>query len=261
MRFHRPAHHAAAPSVDDDGEVQRASPCRDVGDIGHPEAVWSSSGEVTFYQVRRRPRRSSSDGGVGTLTTTYALQARTVHQASHALSSHLDAFVTQLGTLVAPDRVVMNTRRTICAPRTRVCGPDALGQPCILARPLRRTTFQPRVEAADGDPQQATCRRAPSVPDRCGDRIACPVRLHELEDPDGIESVSRANQAAAFARISRSRRSCLFSRRRRASSSRPCRARQGCRSAVVTAYRRTRQVCHRGVYRHPVPHSHVQTAS
>ncbi len=109
---------------------------------------------------------------VGTLTTTYALQARTVHQASHALSSHLDAFVTQLG---------MNTRRTIRAPRTRVYGPDALGQPCILARPLRRTTFQPRVEAAGGDPQQATGR---------GDGIACLVRLHELEDPDGIAKCS-----------------------------------------------------------------------
>ena len=106
---------------------------------------------------------------VGTLTTTYALQARTVHQASHALSSHLDAFVTQLG---------MNTRRTIRAPRTRVYGPDALGQPCILARPLRRTTFQPRVEAAGGDPQQATGR---------GDGIACLVRLHPVMNALGHE--------------------------------------------------------------------------
>ena len=46
------------------------------------------------------------------------------------------------------------------------------------------------------------------------------VRAHELEDPDGIAPVSRANQAAARERMSRSTRSCLFSRRSRASSSR-----------------------------------------
>ena len=45
------------------------------------------------------------------------------------------------------------------------------------------------------------------------------VRSDEFEDPDGIESVSRANQAAAFDRISRSIRNRRFSRRRRTSSS------------------------------------------
>ena len=42
------------------------------------------------------------------------------------------------------------------------------------------------------------------------------MRSYELVDPDGIESVSRANQAAAFDRISRSMRSCRTSRRSRA---------------------------------------------
>ena len=44
------------------------------------------------------------------------------------------------------------------------------------------------------------------------------IRLHESEDFSGIEPVSRANQAAAFDRISRSMRSCRFSRRRRTNS-------------------------------------------
>src|SRR5262245_32220037 len=47
-----------------------------------------------------------------------------------------------------------------------------------------------------------------------------PVLAHELEPLDGIVFVSRANQAAAFDRISRSSLSCLFSRRSRTSSSR-----------------------------------------
>src|SRR3954447_14148849 len=52
------------------------------------------------------------------------------------------------------------------------------------------------------------------------DREAGLVRAHEPEDPDGITPVSRANQAVARERMSRSRRSCLFSRRSRLNSSR-----------------------------------------
>ena len=46
-----------------------------------------------------------------------------------------------------------------------------------------------------------------------GHRITDPVHPHELEDFGGIESVSRATQAAAFARVSHSSLSCWFSRR------------------------------------------------
>ncbi len=53
-----------------------------------------------------------------------------------------------------------------------------------------------------------------------GNRKDSLVRAHELEDPDGIAPVSQANQAAARERMSRSSRSCLFSRRSRANSSR-----------------------------------------
>src|SRR5512138_1816327 len=53
---------------------------------------------------------------------------------------------------------------------------------------------------------------------QAADRIGCLVGAHKLEDLGGIESVSRANQAAAFARISRSSFNCLFSLRRRTNS-------------------------------------------
>ena len=49
-------------------------------------------------------------------------------------------------------------------------------------------------------------------------QIAGLARSYELEDPCGFESVSRANQAAALERISRSIRSRRTSRRSRASS-------------------------------------------
>src|SRR5207244_12372986 len=53
-----------------------------------------------------------------------------------------------------------------------------------------------------------------------GDRMHGLVAPHELESFGGIEPVSRANQAAAFFKISRSSRRTLFSRRSRRSSSR-----------------------------------------
>ena len=49
------------------------------------------------------------------------------------------------------------------------------------------------------------------------DRI---VHLHEPEEPDGIMPTSLANQAAGVFKISRSSRSCFFSRRSRCRSSR-----------------------------------------
>jgi hypothetical protein len=51
-------------------------------------------------------------------------------------------------------------------------------------------------------------------------RILGLVGSHESEDLGGIDPVSRANQAAAFARISCSSRSRRFSRRNRSNSSR-----------------------------------------
>src|SRR6202521_3402071 len=75
----------------------------------------------------------------------------------------------------------------------------------------RGRPLHPRVIAAGGDTQDAAHH---------GDGVTGPVLAHELESLGGITSVSRANQAAAFERISRSNLSWRFSRRRRPSSSR-----------------------------------------
>ena len=47
------------------------------------------------------------------------------------------------------------------------------------------------------------------------------MRLHELEPPDGIEPVSRANQDVAFAKISRPSFTCRSSRFSRPLGRRP----------------------------------------
>jgi hypothetical protein len=66
--------------------------------------------------------------------------------------------------------------------------------------------------------------------------------MRALESLDGSASVSRANQTAAFRRISRSSRSALFSRRRRRTSSRssvvrPSARRPASRSACRSQFR------------------------
>src|SRR5215467_1756609 len=75
----------------------------------------------------------------------------------------------------------------------------------------RRPPLDPRIVATGGDTQQPT---------HAGNRIVRLVIAHELKPLRGIVFVSRANQAAAFDRISRSSLSWRFSRRSRLSSSR-----------------------------------------
>jgi hypothetical protein len=86
---------------------------------------------------------------------------------------------------------------------------DPLRKRRIGCRPLRERPILPRMISAGGDSQQTAHR---------GYRVNILIRLHESEDLSGIEPVSRANQAAAFDKISRSMRNCRFSRRKRTSS-------------------------------------------
>src|ERR1044072_5316155 len=76
---------------------------------------------------------------------------------------------------------------------------------------LRGRPRAPSVVPAGGDAQHAA---------QPADLMGGPMRPHELESFGGVELVSRANQAAAFFRISFSSRRILFSRRSFRSSSR-----------------------------------------
>lgn len=105
----------------------------------------------------------------------------------------------------------VNSGSSIRPAALEVDRPDLPGQHAVAQHARRRTSLRPRVVAAGGDAQDPTHRRY---------GILGPVRAHELESLDGIDPVSRANQAAAFDNISRSSRNCRFSRRSRRSSSR-----------------------------------------
>ena len=88
---------------------------------------------------------------------------------------------------------------------------DFLQQLCVRLRSGRRGSLEPRIVSAGRDSQHSTLR---------GNLIFGLMSLRELEPPDGIEPVSRANQAVAFAKISRSSFTCRSSRFSRLSSSR-----------------------------------------
>src|SRR6516164_8242237 len=124
------------------------------------------------------------------------------HQPSDALAADAHSLGRQLG---------MDARRTVGAARGRMRRTDFADQRRIRLCTPRPPPLHPRIVATGGDTQQPT---------HAGNRIVRLVIAHELEPFCGIVFVSRANQAAAFDRISRSSLSWRFSRRNRLSSSR-----------------------------------------
>ena len=108
--------------------------------------------------------------------------------------------------LSTPTQIGMDARRPVGLPRTGMHRLDALQQGRVGRGVGGRWPLQPRVIARLGHAEHAC---------HCGNRERGLVRTHEPEEPEGSAPVSRANQAAAFDRISRSSRNCLFSRRSR----------------------------------------------
>ena len=202
MRLHRPPDDAATPDVEHHRQVEKTAPRGDVGDVGHPELIRPRRREGALYQVGRRPGVDRTRGRHDERAATGAPQLGGAHQARDPLATHPPAPRDQLGMdpwgPVGPARVAVNRLN-----RRRQRG--------VLSRPLTRGPSVPRVVPAGGDLQHSA---------QGGDRMGGPVHLHEREDPEGIASVSRANQAAAFFKISRSSRSVALSRRKRRSSAR-----------------------------------------
>ena len=199
---HGPSHDSATPRIEHDCQIQEAGPGGDVGDVCHPESVRSRSREITVHEIRRRSCRWISFCCSDELPATHALQSGRSHQTSDTLVADMYAFFGEFG---------VSSRHSIGPIRPLVDLLNPLRQCFVCDCSLRRCSFHPRVETAGGDFQYAAHR---------GDGIHGLVRFHELEDSGGVESVSRANQAVAFAKISRSCLSRRFSRRNCLSSSR-----------------------------------------
>ncbi len=186
MCRHCPAHDLPAPGIQNHGEKEESRPGRYVGDVGHPESIRTRDVEVPLDQIRCRTGLRTPYCRTKTFPTTYALQASCLHQTSHPLAADSDSLLVKLemnsGNPVGPSRVFMNLT-------------DPLRQRRVGHAPGRRRSLDPRVVPAGGDAQRPAHHPNP---------VLGLVALHELEDFSGTEPASRANQAAAFARISRS---------------------------------------------------------
>src|SRR5207344_3612171 len=121
-----------------------------------------------------------------------AFAARHPGQASVAHQSG-DTFATD--TTAGIRKIELQSWCSIRASRGRVRGTNLLGQCRVHRGTLADRPLRPCVIAARGDVQDAA---------HYGNGVTGPVLAHELEPFGGITSVSRANQAAAFERISRS---------------------------------------------------------
>ena len=108
------------------------------------------------------------------------------HQPSNPLPANREALSLQFG---------MNTRRAISSMRPGVDRADATRQIGVGARPSRSWSAPPGVIARGRNLQDAG---------HCANGIQGLAPPHEPVNPFGRALLSRANQAAAFARMSRS---------------------------------------------------------
>ena len=186
------ADHSAAPRIEHDGQVEEPCGSRDIRDVGDPELVGSVGREVPFDEIDCRASIRVPPGRPRPPTPP----ARTpdpflLHQPAHPLLADHLARLLQLG---------VEPRPAVHLPVLVVGLPDLEHQLRVSLRPGRGRTAHPSVVDAGGESQHAAHRP---------NRIVGLIRLHELEPRSGIELLSRANQAAAFFRISCSMRSCL----------------------------------------------------
>ena len=127
--------------------------------------------------------------GARTAAPAHPGKTRLSHQPSDAFTAHPAAVVHEFG---------MHPRRPIGTSRFAVNCADPCAELLVTPGTTRRSTATPRVVPAGGDVQHPAHRDHP---------VMGLVRLHELEDLPGTVPVSRANQAAAFFKFSRSSRS------------------------------------------------------
>ena len=172
MRRHGPADNLAAPSIENDSEVEKAGPRRHVRDVGDPEDVRLVGDELAIDKVGSRSSGSVAPRSHGRLPSGHASQRRCSHQACHSIPADSGSFLVKLR---------MNPRCPIGLPGTSMNRFDPLLKLFVLSCPRRHPPPAPRVVPAGGDFQHAAHR---------ADRENGLVLSHEREDPFDFFSVS-----------------------------------------------------------------------
>ena len=82
---HRPTDDPPREGIENHGQVEKAGPGRDVGDIGHPQNVRRIGIEVAIDQVTGRTHPFVTDRRACRLAAAYTLQAGGPHQPFHTI--------------------------------------------------------------------------------------------------------------------------------------------------------------------------------
>jgi hypothetical protein len=202
MVGHGPTDDATAEDVENDGKIQEPAPGRDVGDVGDPQLVRSVGGEATFHEIERRSRIAITNRRRCALAPRSTVDTAIAHQTGNSFSADTSTIVKKF---------CVNSRTTVRRTRTAEDRFNSIAEQRVFLRMFRRRPRRPSVIAARRNLEDAAHR---------SDGIIGLVRFHESEDRFGRSVFSRANQAAAFERISRSNSSCLTRLRSRAISAR-----------------------------------------
>ena len=125
MRRHRPPDDPPAPGVQDDGQVERARPGRDVGDVGHPEPIGPLSREGALHQVGGGPGGGIAPGRPDMTPPAHPGHVGSAHEARDPLAAHVGALSRELR---------VDPRRPIGAARAGVDRVDPLGEPTYISR-------------------------------------------------------------------------------------------------------------------------------
>ena len=92
---HPPAHHAARKHVDDERDVDEATPGRDVREVGDPELIRTSGHELAVDEVHGAAALTGVGRGDPGPTPDGAGEAHRAHEARHGAARHADAFPPQ----------------------------------------------------------------------------------------------------------------------------------------------------------------------
>ena len=187
LRLKRPAHHLAAADIQHDRQIDKPRPGRDVGHVGHPQLVDAGGGELTLHQVRRWTlvlvalRRHAPAS-----TPADAAQAMSAHHRSDAVVARLDPLVSEFGLDAWHAKGGIAGRMGLT---------DLFEQHGVGLRLRARGPFKPIVVTA--------VRHAQRLAQRAHGKFGL-VRLREFANDMDVFSLLPANQAVAFANMSRS---------------------------------------------------------
>src|SRR3954447_12859097 len=109
-----PADNPPRKEVDDEGDIDKTGPRREVGKVGHSQGVRMRRFELPIDAIERTRRRRVADCGPHPLAPHDALQAHRAHQPRHGAASERDAFPEQLPPDLADAvdaEVLLYTRR------------------------------------------------------------------------------------------------------------------------------------------------------